>query len=132
MSAPAIAPESVIQAEIRLALGRLPDVRAWRNNCGILPDRRGIPVHFGVGGSGGSDLIGLQRTLITPEMVGRAIAVFVAAEVKRPGVAVPEHQQRFIDFVSRFGGIAGVVRSPEDALRLVGRERPAHHGRLTR
>jgi hypothetical protein len=51
--------------------------------------------------------------------------VFAAAEVKRPGVKVPEHQQKFIDFVTAFGGIAGVVRAPAEAIAVVTAARPA-------
>jgi hypothetical protein len=75
-------------------------------------------VEFGLT-DGASDLIGCRRVTITPAMVGCTLAVFIAAEVKRPGVKVPDHQQHFLDFVRGFGGIAGVVRSDADALALV-------------
>lgn len=125
--------ENVIQADIRKATGLMPRVRLFRNNRGVawmgkIIERVGAtivlenarPVEFGLI-DGASDLIGLVQVTITPEMVGQTLAVFTAAEVKKPGVTVPEHQQKFVDFVNRFGGIAGVVRSPDDAVRLVTR-----------
>lgn len=123
--------EADIQADIRLALGRMPFVRLFRNNRGLawmgkVVERYGStvvianarPVEFGLT-DGASDLLGLTRVTVTPDMVGQTLAVFTAAEVKRPKVAVPDHQQKFIDFVNGFGGIAGVVRSPDDAVALV-------------
>jgi hypothetical protein len=90
-----------------------------RNNCGVLKNPAGIPVRFGVGNPGGSDLIGVTPVLITPEMVGQTIGVFTAIEVKTcKGRATPD-QLRFIDAVKAKGGIAGIARSPEDALALL-------------
>lgn len=112
-------PEGILQAEIRLALGMDRSVVAWRNNSGVLLDRNGKPVRFGVGHPGGSDLICMKKVVITPEHVGRTLAVFAALEVKTPtGKPTPE-QQHFLNFVTGFGGIAGVVRSPDDARRLL-------------
>jgi hypothetical protein len=132
--------ETSIQADIRLAQGLLPHVRLFRNNRGVawmgkIVSRIGRtvtlenarPVEFGLT-DGASDLIGLAQIVITPEMVGRRIAVFMAQEVKRPGAPVPEHQERFINFVSWFGGIAGIVRSPGDALSMVSEESLSHVG----
>jgi len=126
--------EADIQAAIRLAVGRLPNVRLFRNNRGqawmgeVVSRRNGIvtlagahPVVFGLT-DGASDLIGLTQVVVTPAHVGQKLAVFTAAEVKQPGKTVPDHQRNFVVFVRDFGGIAGVVRSPEDALRLIGGE----------
>lgn len=123
--------EAEIQSAIRLAVGTLPHVRLFRNNRGvawmgkIVSRRDGLlvlanarPVEFGLT-NGASDLIGPVQMTITDSDVGRTVALFGAAEVKRPGENVPEHQQRFVDFVSDFGGVAGVVRSPDDAVLLV-------------
>lgn len=63
---------------------------------------------FGVGGKGGSDLIG-----ITPD--GR----FLAIEVKAPNGRVKPEQQTFIDAVNRAGGVGGFARSPSEALALI-------------
>jgi len=98
--------EADIQRSIMLALSQAGCL-IWRNNSGILKNPAGIPIKFGIGNPGGSDLIGLYR--------GR----FIAIEVKTPkGRATPE-QIRFIEAVKKHGGIAGIARSVEDALSLI-------------
>lgn len=91
---------------IQIALSEAGAV-TWRNNSGCLKDARGIPVRFGIGNPGGSDLIGIYK--------GR----FCAFEVKTAKGKATEAQLNFIGAVIRNGGIAGVVRSVEDALQLL-------------
>lgn len=67
---------------------------------------------------GSSDLIGWTPVRITPEMVGRTVAVFTACELKTGKLTVTDDQQRFLDAVQAAGGIAGVVRSTADAVTL--------------
>lgn len=83
--------------------------RLLRNNIGQLQDKDGRWVRFGVGGAGGSDLIGWTRD-------GR----FAAVEVKTPTGRVSAEQKAFIDAVNRSGGIAGVARSVEDVILILG------------
>lgn len=45
---------------------------------------------------------------------------FFALEVKGPAGRVSEQQAKFLAAVERNGGLAGVVRSPDDARRLLG------------
>lgn len=68
---------------------------------------------------GSSDLIGWRSVEITPEMVGRRVAIFVAAEGKSATGRVTEEQRRFMDAVIAAGGIAGVVRSADDYEQMV-------------
>ena len=90
-----------------------------RNNCGVLKNPAGIPIKFGVGNPGGSDLIGITPVIITDDMLGRTIGVFTAVEVKTPtGKPTPE-QTRFLEAVRARGGIAGIARSPAEALALL-------------
>ena len=96
--------ESRIQDEIRLALGRIPDLVLWRNNCGFDAERK---VRYGVGNPGGADLIGVYR--------GR----FVAVEVKTPTGRQSDEQRTFQQLVERKGGIYVVLRSVEDAERWI-------------
>ena len=113
--------EHEIQQRIRLACGRGP-VRLWRNNTGALVDQQGRFVRFGLC-KGSSDLIGLRSLEITPELVGRRIAQFVAIEVKTAqGVLSPE-QRAFLRFVQELGGVAAVCRSVEEAEQLLGTPR---------
>ena len=66
-----------------------------------------------------SDLIGYTSIEITPEMVGKKIAVFTATEVKDGNNVADENQENFIEEVKRYGGIAGVVYSVDDAVKLI-------------
>lgn len=128
---PATETEAHIQAACRLAIGREPHVRLFRNNVGeawhgrvanrstdALTLLRPTRIVYGLC-DGSSDLIGWTTVTITPEMVGQRVAVFTAGEVKRPGVTVPAHQERFLDAVRAAGGRAGVIRSAADAKALV-------------
>jgi hypothetical protein len=82
-----------------------------------LQDRRGVPLRYGLQ-PGSSDLIGWRTVTITPEMVGQQVAVFTSIEVKTPTGRVKPEQQQWLDAVQAAGGIAGVARSVEDALRI--------------
>jgi len=60
---------------------------------------------------GSSDLIGWRPVTITPDMVGRTIAQFVALEAKSDGYkTVTEEQGAFLAAVARAGGYAAVAR----------------------
>lgn len=100
--------ETRLQNQIRLALGPLDSVAAWRNNVGRALVRDNW-VAFGVGGKGGSDLIGIVD--------GR----FFALEVKTAKGRVSPEQEQFLRCVRYNGGFAAVVRSIEDALAAVER-----------
>ena len=112
-------PETIIQQQIRLALGRRSDLRLFRNNTGSLPDpRTGRPIKFGLA-KGSADLIGLRTVTITPDMVGRQVAVFTSLEIKTPtGRATPE-QRDWLEMVRSRGGLAGIVRSVQDANEII-------------
>ena len=93
----------------------------WRNETGrfwtgkpihrdgqvvTLSNAHMIPVGLCVGSS---DLIGIQGA------TGR----FFAIEVKTEKGRVTKEQQQFIDRVIAQGGIAGIARTPKDALELL-------------
>ena len=109
--------EQVIQQEIRLAISS-PTTRMFRNNVGSLKDENGRRVSFGLC-AGSSDLIGWLTREITPEMVGKKVAVFTAIEIKTAKGRVSKLQQNFINAVRNFGGIAGVARSVDDARAML-------------
>lgn len=112
--------ESALLALIRLALGReAPHARLFRNNSGVALHRDGSRVVYGVAHPGGSDLIGWTTVTVTAEMVGQRLAVFTAAEVKTEAARVTAYQRQFLDAVAAAGGLAAVLRSPDDALKLV-------------
>jgi hypothetical protein len=75
-------------------------------------------VQFGLA-RGSADLIGYRTITITPDMVGQQVAVFLSIEVKTPTGRIRPEQQAWMDTVQAAGGIAGVARSVEDALRIM-------------
>lgn len=112
-------PETKIMNAIRVHLSNI-GVLAFRNNAGAYRTEQGHFVRYGVGEKGGSDLIGITPVKITQDMVGRTVGVFTALEVKTKTGRPTEAQSRFIKAIRRAGGIAGIVRSPEDAEKLTG------------
>lgn len=98
--------ESQLQDRIRLALGSVPGLVLWRNNCGTA-GIRGYPIKFGVANPGGSDLIGIYN--------GR----FTAVEIKTPTGRQSPDQVRFQKLVESKGGEYVILRSVEDALAWV-------------
>jgi len=117
--------EKTIQKNIRFALCRRQDVRVFNNDTGMAyRPKPGFkpnmslfhPIHYGLV-KGGSDLVGWKSITITPEMVGKKVAVFTALEVKVPGkrMNVSEQQKFFLEAVNEAGGISGVVTSTEQA-----------------
>lgn len=127
--------ESNVSKLIMIAAGKA-NTRLFRNNTGqawqgtkkqfineggrrklILTDPR--PLDAGLC-EGSSDLIGWTEVVITSEMVGQTVAVFTALEVKQSTTAeVSEKQLNFLTVIKKMGGIAGLVTSPADALRLL-------------
>jgi len=111
--------ETKLQQEIRLALGTIPSLRLFRNQVGQLPDpRTGRYVQFGLA-KGSSDLVGFKTVKITPEMINQEVAVFVSIEIKTERGKLTEVQQNWLQKVKSSGGIVGVARSIQDALKIV-------------
>lgn len=83
----------------------------WRNNIGFdespRPDGSQRHIHYGVGGKGGADYVGLYA--------GR----FVAVEMKSRGGRHESDQRAFEQLVQRTGGIYAVVRSEGAARQLL-------------
>lgn len=120
--------ETAVLNAILLKLSRAGK-RLFRNNIGVAwysgkPAKRmangdvllidAVRVAYGVGGEGGSDLIGWDSITVTPEMVGQKLAVFTAIEVKAPGGRVSDEQKNFIEQVNRAGGRGFVAFSADD------------------
>lgn len=119
------ASESRAQSEVRLEAAR-KDVILWRNNVGALPDERGVPVRYGLANESkamnaaikSSDLIGIRKVRVVPEMVGSVIGQFVAREVKHGAWTWGEDagrevaQKTFIDLVLSYGGDAAFAPGP--------------------
>ena len=111
--------ETRIQQEIRLALGQRSDLRLFRNETGKLPDpRTGRWVQFGLA-KGSSDLIGFKTIKVTPEMVGKDLAVFCSVEVKTNTGQLSKYQHNWLQVVKNAGGIVGVDRNVRDAFEIL-------------
>lgn len=130
--------EDHVQDQLRLAAPR-HGFTLFRNNVGVLTDKRGVPVRYGLANESAavnerwksSDLIGWRTLTVTPEMVGRQVAVFVARECKEEGwrySATPRElaQLRFINLVNEAGGDACFVSSVDG---IVNPHYELRHGR---
>lgn len=110
--------ESQEQAKILLALGGTKHIRAFRNNCGVARFPNGSVVKYGLA-VGSADLIGWRTVTITPDMVGRQVAVFMSIECKSAKGRVREAQEAWHMAVKKAGGIAIVARSVDDVKHLL-------------
>ena len=130
--------ESNIQRAAQLALSAI-GVISWRNNIGIGWAGKAVritktmtitvnegdvvvhnarPLHAGLC-NGSSDLIGIRSITVTPEMVGKRHGLFCGFEAKTPTGRTHTDQYNFMRVVNESGGIAGIFRSPDDAVNLV-------------
>lgn len=75
--------------------------------------RSARPLHAGLM-KGSGDGIGWSTVEITPDMVGRQVAVFTSAETKSSTGRVRPEQQTWHDNVKQAGGISAIVRDPND------------------
>lgn len=70
---------------------------------------------------GSHDVIGWTPVTVTQDMVGETLAVFTSVEVKTGKGRPTTEQLSFEAAVRGAGGIAGIARSPEEALSLLAR-----------
>jgi len=122
--------ETNIMHRIMLALGKLPTVRIFRNNTASgwagQSTAQGshrlvmnaFPLKAGLC-PGSSDLIGMKQVIVTPEMLGKPMAIFTAIEVKTGIGRISPEQAAFINMVVNMGGIAFVARSEQEALEFI-------------
>ena len=111
--------ETILQQNIRLALGTKSNLRLFRNETGKLPDpRTGRYIQFGLA-KGSSDLIGFKTVKVTPDMVGQEIAQFVSLEIKTETGKLTKMQHNWLQKVKTSGGIVGVARTVKDALKIL-------------
>ena len=72
----------------------------------------GLPVGF-------SDLFVVIPTIITPDMIGRKIAISGFIEVKNEKGRLRPEQKNFLSQMQSLGARAGVARSPEEAIKIL-------------
>ena len=78
----------------------------WRQNTGVLPDKNGRMIRFGLC-VGSSDIVGIAPT-----------GHFLAIECKTALGQPTDAQVRFIAAVKRQGGRAGIARCGADAVAI--------------
>lgn len=124
--------EITVASRVCLAAGQL-GYWIMRNNSGELNDKYGTPVRFGLGNESAklnkeiksSDYVGIAPMVITPEMVGSTVGVFLAVETKAEGWhLIPSDerghaQQRFITEVRQRGGLATFASNENHLLEEV-------------
>jgi hypothetical protein len=83
-----------------------------------------MPVQTGYGKGSIPDFIGCVEKVITPDMVGKTVGLFVAVETKKPGLrnkkdrgCTPGQRDNLIGIVAA-GGIGIVCDSQEDMERI--------------
>lgn len=115
--------ETLIQSKIRAVLNRRDSpCRVWRNNVGGYYSPEGRWIDYGLC-KGSADLIGLERVLITPEMVGSVFARFLPVEVKTHRGRLSDEQKIWHEVVRSFGGDVETMRSEEDAIKFINSRR---------
>lgn len=104
-------PETKIQNKIMMAMSK-KGYLCWRNQVGLFKTMDGRTVNIGVKGS--SDLMAIKPTVITPDMVGQTLPVFVAVEVKTATGRQSEPQKKWQKAVEKLGVKYILARSEDD------------------
>lgn len=117
--------EATVQDEVRLDNAATNMGILWRNNVGVLFDKSGRPIRYGLANDSArmneevksSDLIGGLPVTITPAMVGKTVFIFTAIECKAEGFTYNPNdkrqkaQNKYMEVVRKMGGIAGFASS---------------------
>lgn len=126
--------EEAVTSHMRLAFAPIGPL--FRNNVGVLLDRRGVPVRFGLANESAnmnkeiksSDWIGITPVTAYLQSCGWVtLGVFTALETKasnwtfRPGDQRAVAQSKFHEIVREVGGFAGFVTKPEDIHGIIRR-----------
>ncbi len=101
--------ESTIQHNIRLDLGKEPDLVLFRLQPGGLSDATGRPIRTAPKGT--ADLCGI----LTLSVSGHKFGTWFCLEVKTARGRVRKEQEQWGRMVRRMGGFYAVVRSVEQA-----------------
>ena len=131
--------ETNIVRKIMLAFAAVGNIRLFRNNVGTawigksvsITKRQQVWLNPGDvviqqarifhGGLcvGSSDTIGFRTVEVTPEMIGRKLAVFMAVELKTKSGRATTEQIAFIKMVNDRGGIAFIATDEIEAVQFL-------------
>lgn len=116
--------EAYVQSQIRLEAAR-KGIYLWRNNCGAGTLDNGSFIRWGLANESeavnkvikSADLIGIRRLVITPEMVGQTVGIFVSREAKAAdwhytGTDREVAQLKWLTLINSYGGDAKFVTGP--------------------
>lgn len=103
--------------------------KAWIGESRVLPNgdvliKNARRLHAGLC-VGSSDIVGWTPVVIQDCHVGRTLAVFTALEVKKGRRGATDEQANFVEQVAKAGGVAGIVRSSDEAVALISARREA-------
>jgi len=110
--------ETKIQNAALLAVGQRPDVLAMRLQSGVFRAYDDPDKIVRIGQPGLPDTMMLVATQITPDMIGKTIAVAVAAEIKTAKGRQSEAQRNWQAAFEARGGVYRLVRSPDEMVAL--------------
>lgn len=100
--------EARVQSQIRLEAAAKGYI-LWRNNSGVLMDKRGVPVRFGLS----NDSAAVNAVAKSADLIGIGPGgQFVSVEVKKPGGRVDPAQVAWCALVNKRGGLGLIVDSP--------------------
>ena len=126
--------EAVVQTEVMLELSKR-GARGWKNTSGVFRTEDGRTIRAGLGNIStrvnkvmkSSDIIAACPVTITPDMVGKTVAVFSAIECKKENHVINlnnphmKAQENFLTLVRGLGGFGGFlsdVNQLDDILTL--------------
>ena len=128
-------PETKASLQVRLEANK-QGCRLYKNNTGVAFDKYNRPVFFGLGNEGKKnkdsdrtpDWVGWHNVVITPDMVGKTLPVFLAIDAKKLGFKHKEvyskntreyGQNKFFQKVINFNGIAGFAATAEHVREII-------------
>lgn len=124
--------ESASTSHVRLMAAQ-NNILLWRNNVGSYEDEKsGRWIRYGLCNESkkqnkvikSSDHVGIRPVLITPDMVGSVVGVFIAVENKATGWKLLPSDERglaqlnFHDIVRNAGGFAGFATDVNDFKKI--------------
>ena len=111
--------ETKIQNRALLAVGCRADVLATRLQSGVFRSYDDPERIVKVGDPGIADTMVFVATVITPDMVGKTIAIPAAAEIKTATGRQSKSQKEWQAAFEGRGGIYRVIRTPEEMVAYV-------------
>lgn len=111
--------ETKIQNRALLAVGMRPDCLAMRMQSGVFRAMNDPDRIVKVGSPGVADTLVMVKVTITPDMIGKTVAVPLAAEIKTKDGQQSQAQRDWQRSFEARGGVYRVVRTPEEMTAVV-------------